>query len=508
MIQECCHWALKSLSHRKHEHFLKSLSDPELAQKKVLNQILKKYKTLYPKVENLNDFKKKFSPSTYEDWKDGVLKQKSSGLETVALEVEKYEPTSGSTQNVKWIPYTKSFLNELEYAYEPWLFDLYKKYPEINKGTHYWSLSWLPDNLRNQSVDEADLFPFWKRLFLKNLMTLDSGISHLESSQLAQKAALLSLLSKKVSLISIWSPTYLLSLIEMMMVSKDEIISSLQDKSFQKQLHIFSDKDCVDRSIQILKSINSFDSSVSKELFPELKLISMWDTSLSNKWAQNVSTMFAHAETQGKGLWATEGVVTIPFGDKYPLAINSHFYEFENIETKKILSSWELEKDMRVKPLLTSGSGLFRYALNDELRVSDYLEKTPCFEFIGRLRDVDIAGEKLAHAEIKNISKKLELEFNVRTISVFAHNISGKPRKYELLLEGQYSDALLAKVKNSFEQLLLEHFHYRLARELGQLKAAEVITRENGIKHYYEKVSKQIKISGNIKLEEVVVLNN
>jgi len=388
------------------------------------------------------------------------------------------------------------------------LFDLYNKYPGISLGTHYWSLSWLPDNLRNQSTDEADLFPFWKKLFLKNLMTLDGRISYLETSELARKAALLSLLSKKVSLISIWSPTYLLSLVELLMESKDEIISCLEDKSFQNHLHIFSDKKSIDRSVQILKNTNQFDSDVSKELFPELKLISMWDTSLSKKWAKSVEEIFPHVETQGKGLWATEGVVTIPFNGMYPLAINSHFYEFENIESKKILNSWELEKDMRVKPLITSGSGLFRYGLNDELRVSGYLEKTPCFEFIGRLSDVDIAGEKLAHAEIQKISKEIEQELKVKTVTVFAHNISGKPRKYELLLDGKYSHSHLEKVNKCFEDLLLEHFHYRLARELGQLKRSEVIAKENGIQLYYEKVSTQIKISGNIKVEEVVILNN
>lgn len=508
MIQKSCHWALRTLSKKKHQHFLNGLSDPKSAQEYVLTQILKKYQSLYPKVQNLKDFQNTFQPSTYENWRDRVLAQKNSGLESMALEVEKYEPTSGSTENVKWIPYTKSFLNELEYAYEPWLYDLYKKFPNIAKGSHYWSLSWLPNNLRDQSTDEADLFPFWKKLFLKNLMTLDSRISYLETSEIAKKAALLSLLSKKVSLISIWSPTYLLSLVESLEESKDELITSLEDKSFQNHLHIFSEQPVIDRSIQVLKSFNHFDSEVSKELFPELELISMWDTSLSKKWACNVRELFAHAKTQGKGLWATEGVVTIPYQDKYPLAINSHFYEFEEIESGKIINSWELEKDMLVKPLLTSGSGLFRYALNDELRVSDFIKKTPCFEFMGRLSDVDIAGEKLAHTEIKKISNLIEEKFKVKTISVFAHNVSGKPRKYELLLDGNHEQDLVKSIQKYFENLLLDHFHYRLARELGQLKESEVIAKENGIQLYYEKVSKQIKISGNIKLEEVVILNN
>jgi len=508
MMQKYCHHALKLLSKKNHQSFVKSLKDPKKAQLHVLHKILNDYSHIYPNISGLDNFQNSFKLSKYADWKDKILEQKNINSEIMAAKVQRYEPTSGSQQQVKWIPYTNSFLSQLESAYGPWLYDLYDSIPELMNGSHYWSLSWLPDDLRNQTNNEANIFPFWKRLFLNKLMTLDPKIANLETSEMAQKAAILSLLSKDVTLISIWSPTYLLSLIDKMMISKDEIIHFLKNKDFQSNLSIYTSKKCIDRSIQILESTSEITNDVTKELWPKLKLISMWDTSLSAAWAQKVSNLFSNVQTQGKGLWATEGVVTIPFQNKYPLAINSHFYEFEELDSGKIYNSWSLEKGMRVKPYLTTGSGLFRYGLNDELLVNDFLGHTPTLKFIGRIGDVDIAGEKLGHCELRSISKSIESKYKVKVITIFAHNKNDYERKYELLIDGQQTNDVLTSIQSFFEKSLLAHFHYRLARELGQLKISEITAQNDAIQLYYKRAATKIKIAGNIKVEQVIILNS
>ena len=96
-------------------------------------------------------------------------------------------------------------------------------------------------------------------------------------------------------------------------------------------------------------------------------LISSWATSTSKFWADELIKLFPNATFIGKGLWATEGVITFPFEGKYPLAVTSHFYEFMDIDSKEIFPAWKLEKDQILKPLLTTGAGLFRYIMNDKI---------------------------------------------------------------------------------------------------------------------------------------------
>jgi hypothetical protein len=62
-----------------------------------------------------------------------------------------------------------------------------------------------------------------------------------------------------------------------------------------------------------------------------LALVSAWDTADAAPWAQQLKACFPQAAFEGKGLWATEGVVTIPIDGQYPLAYRSHVYEFEDL---------------------------------------------------------------------------------------------------------------------------------------------------------------------------------
>ena len=44
------------------------------------------------------------------------------------------------------------------------------------------------------------------------------------------------------------------------------------------------------------------------------------------RWAKEWDALLPQAAFQGKGLWATECVVTIPYAGRYPLAYRSHVY--------------------------------------------------------------------------------------------------------------------------------------------------------------------------------------
>src|SRR5262249_44043144 len=68
--------------------------------------------------------------------------------------------------------------------------------------------------------------------------------------------------------------------------------------------------------------------------WPHLCLLSMWTDAQAQRFIPPVVQRFAGVEIQGKGLLATEGVVSVPlFEAPAPvLAIRSHFYEFIDTE--------------------------------------------------------------------------------------------------------------------------------------------------------------------------------
>lgn len=65
-------------------------------------------------------------------------------------------------------------------------------------------------------------------------------------------------------------------------------------------------------------------------------MVSAWDTAAAAPWARQLQALLPQAGFQGKGLWATEGVVTSVSG-RYPLAYMSHVYEFIDAHDGRVL---------------------------------------------------------------------------------------------------------------------------------------------------------------------------
>src|SRR2546429_9039855 len=93
-------------------------------------------------------------------------------------------------------------------------------------------------------------------------------------------------------------------------------------------------------------------------LWPHLRLISCWTTAESARIVPEIKQRFPGVAIQGKGLLATEGVVSIPI-ETYEgcvAALTSHFLEFIDESGKCWLIS-QLEEGAAYSVLLTTGGG-------------------------------------------------------------------------------------------------------------------------------------------------------
>src|SRR5262249_13673533 len=102
------------------------------------------------------------------------------------------------------------------------------------------------------------------------------------------------------------------------------------------------------------------------DYWPRLELISCWTSAISARFLPELKELFPGVEIQGKGLLATEGVVTFPeLGRPAPSpAVTSHFLEFVG-DDGKARPVDELETGARYRVLITTGGGLARYDLGD-----------------------------------------------------------------------------------------------------------------------------------------------
>jgi hypothetical protein len=377
-------------------------------------------------------------------WAPLVEKERQTGIPFVCPKVKRYQPTSGSTFQRKWIPYNNLFLRELNEALKVWMSDVYDTYPGVREGSHYWSLSWLPEELRKvQDNDDLKFLNPLLQILMRPVMAVPSSVQHAPTVRESTKLTLKHLLNRRdLAFISVWSPTFLLTLLKELETWRGELAQ---------------DKEMNSRTSGLLRSVRDLTELIP-DLWPGLSLISAWESAESAPWAEEVKKLFPHVPFQGKGLFATEGVVTIPFQGHFPLAYQSHFYEFRR--GGEIIPSWELRLGDEVSPVLTTASGLIRYELSDKLEVNEVMDGVPCLTFLGRSGGVDMVGEKMDRDLVRVYFEELRTSHpTLQPMTLMA--LESRDPGYVLVHQGQ--------VSGEIEAPLMRIHHYKLARELGQL---------------------------------------
>ena len=481
-------------SYTRDRAFARALGSCEAHQLAILGRYVAHFKNLddplHSPLNAVSDYKSFASQVLirgYGEWSPWIESLRAG--HTQALKIKRFEPTSGSTQARKWIPYTAEFLSELDRAASPWIWDLGRHFPLVRSGRHYWSLSWLPQNLRSQisSTDDADLFPWWKRALLKRSLAVGSEVAHLDSLEDSLDSTCVQLLAADdLSLVSVWSPTFWIQLINRMIHRQDILVHRLEHSKLasSKRVH------CV-RS-----ALKSEDLDL---IWPRLAVISCWTESSSAEWLPTLRSRFPKVAIQGKGVWATEGAISIPYEGHYPMALRSHFFEFRDLNSGKVFLAHELQTGQDVEVIMTAGNALMRYSLGDKLKVTGVLGSTPCFKFLGREHTVDLAGEKMDSASALALFEAIRSRWNVQCVSLLAKIPQQPSRPHYLLLIGAHAST--GEIQAMAESFLKKFHHYRLCRELGQLDELRVAQYSDPVQRYYSIFSNQDFIQGQLKIE-------
>jgi hypothetical protein len=208
---------------------------------------------------------------------------------------------------------------------------------------------------------------------------------------------------------------------------------------------------------------------------------------------------FPGVEVQGKGLLATEGVVSIPFGDGAPVAaVTSHYLEFLDPRDGRSCRLDEVEVGGTYEVALTTGGGLYRYRLRDLVRVDGLLHRTPRLTFVGRAdRASDIAGEKLTAALVERALGAAARAAGVSpSFAMLAPAWTPAPH-YRLYVDAPASDA--AGLAAALDRELRGAHHYALCRSLGQLGPVHGVAVSAGARIYERACEERGQRAGAIK---------
>jgi hypothetical protein len=439
----------------------------------------------FAEIRSPEDFARHVPLQTYEDlepWIDRIAAGEKNILTTEP--VTRLVPTSGSTHARKLIPYTATFHRELHRAIGPWICDLFQRKPNLMLGSAYWSITPLFESSAENTAtipigfddDSAYLGGFQKRL-VDSVMAMPNWVRHVESIEAFQYITLLLLLRcRDLRLISVWHPSFLTQLLDALPNFWSHLIQDIAKGGCRWGLAIPQPFHHVVISAMRAqpsraKELSALHPSDIARIWPELTLISCWADGHACGAAAALSARFPMIDLQPKGLLATEGVVTIPFAGRRPLAIGSHYYEFADLNDR-CLTAEQLSLGESYSVILTQGGGLWRYQLHDRVTVTAFLGKTPCLRFVGKEAHMsDRFGEKLSESFVCKVLNDLFPNYGVRPVfSMLAPDADESGSRYTLYAEASIPGCFSAELDNA----LCQNPHYEYCRRLGQLQETRV----------------------------------
>jgi hypothetical protein len=196
----------------------------------------------------------------------------------------------------------------------------------------------------------------------------------------------------------------------------------------------------------------------TRRYWPRLKVISCWASGPAKHYIDALSRLFPQATIEPKGLLSTEAVVTAPDEKGLPRLVPHGYFEFRQKET--CLRATELATEGEYEVILTTASGLYRYATGDRVRCQETdVAGRPVLEFIGRdSLSCDLVGEKLTDSFVGQCLAEVD------GFAMLVPDV--RQPGYVLICERAFSPTWLA----AFESRLGHNPQYEYARRLGQLK--------------------------------------
>jgi hypothetical protein len=483
----------ESLSHRSGQHNW------------LINCIRTNEKTVYgkkyqfDKIHTIDQYRKYVPLINYEDIQ-GYIGQISRGARDILFRgtAVSFERTSGSGGSEKLIPYSSESLGNFRKAILPWLAELIQAH-DIHSGGVYWAISpatrqpettpgGIPVGLPDAAYLGEDALHWFARVSV-----VPHWVGSFANVADWQLVTLYYLLCRDdLALVSVWSPTFLLQLLDTLQSRNRELLRLLQEGGELCGHPIAANFSAVDRYEEYLQRQDA------RCLWPELRVISCWGDASSAVFYERLRLRFQHVHFQPKGLLSTEGVVTVPNAFGHPvLASGTGFFEFQDTNGEMRLAN-ELKEGERYEVVMTTAGGLYRYRTGDQVLCEISHPIHPILRFVGRGNIVsDMVGEKLTDEFVRSCLQ----DFDGFCLLMPA---SGEKPHYRLILDKDEHDqreSLLEKI----ERRLLANPQYAYARKLGQLKSLKLISVERPLDRFTNHLlSKGVRL-GDIKVPSLCI---
>lgn len=485
--------------------FSRACANPEAEQAQILDSIVSRNRDTeygrrhrFTEITSPRKFQELLPIVDYDALEPFLLRMAAGESDVLTHDrVRFFELSGGSSSANKLIPFTEPLLGEIARSTHAWIFDIYRNFPALLGSRSYWAISPAVRETRHTKggipigiEDDTEYFGPLARWALTRLMAAPASLASLASFDEWRVQTLKYLLeSRDLGLVSVWHPSFLVLLLEYLEAHPDVVLARVEPRRRTELSAAFTQS-------------GKFSPHIA---WPHLNFLSCWTEGSATPFLPRLDRWFPNCTRQGKGLLATEGVVTIPVTGVTggcPIAVNGHFLEFIDLEhpdrTPKL--THELQTGGRYSPILTTSGGLYRYHLKDEVICTGRYHNTPTLRFVGKLDTIsDLRGEKITPAQVDVALERARLELKTEFTFAMLAPGQGDPPGYILFVETDLPSEALLRLADIIDTTLSEGHHYAYCRRIGQLAKVTTHRVTQGLATWQAALSEQGFRAGSLK---------
>jgi hypothetical protein len=422
--------------------------------------------------------------------------QRAAGGETDVLTSEPvlmFALTSGSTGQPKLIPVTASSRRNHRQITRLWYHRAAIDHPDLFSGKLLGAVSPSDEGRTSAGIPfgaASGLIYRSSPSWIQNAFAVPYEVARVEKFEAKYYLTMRLALEHDVTFFGTPNPSTILKLIEIVNRRKIELIRDICDGTIDPDCEAPAElKRALARRLRKnpararrLESLIKYDGTLRpKEYWPRLQLIGCWKGGTVGIRLNEFGRWFGKTPVRDLGYMASEAQMTLPISDAGSagiLAVAENFYEFVpeaeiGSPAPVVLTCAELEQGRTYYIVVTTPGGLYRYDINDVVRVTGFHNRTPLIEFVRKGRDMtNITGEKLHVNHVIEAMQAAQSAADVR-VQHFRACADAEKSCYAFALEMNGSppdDARLSRILLELDMSLRKlNVEYAQKRESGRL---------------------------------------
>ncbi|MGE3267669.1 MAG: GH3 auxin-responsive promoter family protein [Chloroflexota bacterium] len=410
-------------------HFEDATYDATAAQEKKLLSIIRANRdTAYGKrhgfssIQSIDDYQRNVPINTYEHLSPYIDKMTAGEPNQLTAEAPlMFAMTSGTTGKAKYIPVTSSSLAEFNHSVQTHTWRVLEDHPEAGAGQFMVTSSKDIEGRTSAGIPYGAMSGFVVKrqpALVRSRFALPYEVGIITNVELKYYLTLRMALASPVTAISSLNPSTIVLLCEKLQQYREELIRDVRNGTATALGPL---PDWLDRVIsarlapnprradELAALVRNSGELRPTEIWPDLATVLCWKGGTMPLYFRQLRRWFPGLPIRDRGYLASEGCGSIPLtdaGSAGALAITTSFFEFIPVEARDqanppVLTASELQPNRDYYVLFTTSAGLYRYDINDVIRVVDFYHDVPLIEFVRKGRGMtSMTGEKLCEQQV------------------------------------------------------------------------------------------------------------